>query len=71
LRLQGDLVNDVNKGSFFLKPIYLQQRVFTMTNVDVQLTGMMLRSLDPMSLYLENIYIDFHAMMGGFFMNIE
>lgn len=71
LRLQGDLENDVLSGSFFLRPIYLQEKYFTMTNVDVQLTGMMLRSFDPMSFYLENVYIDFHAMMGGFHMNIE
>ena len=71
LRLQGDLSTDTQKGSFFLRPIWLQEKTLTLTNLDIQLTGMFLRSLDPMSMYIENVYVDFHAMMGGFYMNIE
>jgi len=71
LRLQGDVSSDSQSGSFFMRPIYLQQKKLTMTNLDIQLTGMILRTLDPMSMYLENVYVDFYAMMGGFFMNID
>jgi len=71
LRLQGDLQNDALSGAFFLRPIYLQEKSVTMIDVDIQLTGMILRSFDPMSLYLKNLYVDFYAMMGGFYINIE
>lgn len=71
LRLQGDLDNDSQASSFFIRPIYLQEKSLRMKNVHIQLTGMILRSQDPMSLYLQDLYLDFHSMMGGFNMNIQ
>lgn len=71
LRIQGNLEEDSQIGSFFLRPIYLQEKTLTLKNLDIQLTGVFLRSFDPMNMYIENVYVDFHAMMGGFHMNIE
>ena len=71
LRIQGDIENDVDSGSFFLRPIYLQEKALNLTNLDIQLTGMILRTFDPMSMFIQNVYVDFHAMQGGFNMNIQ
>ena len=54
-----------------MKPIYIQQKSINLTNIDIQLTGYIMRSIDPLSLYVTNMFIDFYAMMGGFHLNIE
>jgi hypothetical protein len=70
LNIQGDLDNDSQVGSYFMRIIYLQEKFLTLKELDIQLTGYLLRSFDPMSMDIENVYVDFHAMMGGFWMNI-
>ncbi|CAI2380520.1 unnamed protein product [Moneuplotes crassus] len=71
INIQGDISNDAKTSSYFLRPVYLQQRIIIFHNMDIQLTGYLLRTTDPMSMDLLNIYVDFHAMMGGFWMNIN
>jgi hypothetical protein len=70
LNIQGDLDNDSQVGSYFMRIIYFQEKFLTLKELDIQLTGYLLRSFDPMSMDIENVYVDFHAMMGGFWMNI-
>ena len=53
-----------------MKPINIQNKSINMANIDIQLTGYIMRSIDPLSLYVSNIFIDFYAMMGGFHLNI-
>ena len=70
LKLRGDVDNNNLKTSYFMKPINIQNKSINMTNIDIQLTGYIMRSIDPLSLYVSNIFIDFYAMMGGFHLNI-
>ncbi|CAI2379456.1 unnamed protein product [Moneuplotes crassus] len=71
VNIRGDIANDFNIRSYFLRPIYLQKKSVSLHNLDVQLTGYFLITTDPLTMDLLNIYIDFHAMMGGFWMNIN
>ena len=57
---------DVNKPTLFIKPLYLQDKSVTFTNVDFRVTGIIMETIDPMSLYAQNLYVDFYASMGGF-----
>ena len=34
--------------------------------MEFHLSGLILKSFSPLSLYVKNVYIDFYALMGGF-----
>ena len=70
LKLQGDLSN-YQASSYFIRPVYIQDKVITMNNIEIQLTGYFMKTIDPFSLYITNLYMDFYAMMGGFDLNIN
>ena len=44
---------------FFVFFVYLQDRVFDIRNTDFNLTGLAFRSYDPLSIYMENLYLKF------------
>ena len=67
---QRNVLTDYLTESYLIKAIYLQQRNITIQNMYMQITGYILWTSDPMSLLAENIFIDFHATMGGFVMLI-
>ena len=71
VNLYRDTQADSQKQTQFIKPIYLQEKNVTMKNFEVQTTGFILNTVDPMSMLIENIDIDYHAMMGGFIMKIN
>jgi hypothetical protein len=68
LYVYRDIATENQKSSIFIKPIYLQEKMVTVTNAYFQISGFILYSIDPMNLYVENVYIDYHATMGGFVM---
>ena len=59
---------DNQKQTNFIRAIYLQEKNVTMMNCQIQVTGFILLTEDPMSLFIENLYIDYHASMGGYVM---
>jgi hypothetical protein len=66
-----DITTQNMKKSYFIKAVYLQEKMVTVTNMNFQISGFILYTVDPMSLYAENLYVDFHASMGGFVMRID
>jgi len=71
LNIQGNISTDSQIRSYFIRTVYLQEKILILKDLYVQLTGYFLRTIDPMSMEMLNIYVDFHAMMGGFWMNIN
>jgi len=59
------------KTTYFIKSLYLQQKGVTLTNMNFQISGFLMLTIDPMSVYAENLYVDFHATMGGFLMRLS
>ena len=47
---------------FFLFFVYLQDRVFDIRNTDFNITGIAFRTYDPLNIYMENLYVDTHAL---------
>jgi hypothetical protein len=68
LNIYRDIATENQKSSIFIKAMYLQTRSVTITNAYFQISGFILDTIDPMSLFVEHVYIDFHATMGGFVM---
>lgn len=71
INVSRDLKSNKDKATNFIQAIYLQEHTLTMTNMNIQLTGFILDTVDPMNLHVENVHIDFHAMMGGFVMRTK
>ena len=67
---QRNVLTDYTTGTYLIRAIYLQQKNVTIQNMYMQITGYILLTRDPMSLLAENMFIDFHATMGGFVMLI-
>lgn len=65
INVYKDVVNESKVLSIFIKPLFLQAKNVTLTNTSFQTTGYILLTTDPMSLYINNVYIDFHANMAG------
>ena len=61
-----NLAVDVTKQTIFVAPIYLQNKYVNMTNMSIIITGYILYSFDPMSLYVQNIYVQYDYTLGGF-----
>ena len=68
ITLTRDIIADNQYESIFIEAIYLQENLIHMSNMYIQLTGFIMHTFDPMSLIVENTYIDYHATMGGFVM---
>lgn len=71
VNLYRNILTDYQTKSNFVRAVYLQEKSVTMTNLDIQVTGFILYTEDPMSLYVDNVYIDYHATMGGYVMRIS
>ena len=61
-----NLTADVAKQTVFVAPIYLQNKYVNMTNMSIIITGFILYSFDPMSLYVQNTYVQYDYTFGGF-----
>ena len=66
INITRNLTADVAKQTIFVAPIYLQNKYVNMTNMSIIITGFILYSYDPMSLYVQNIYILYDHTLGGF-----
>ena len=60
---------DFGLETIFLFPIYLQDKLVNMTNVEINITGQILQAYDPLSLHLVNIMIELYGLGEGFFVN--
>ena len=60
---------DYSKDTPFIYSVYLQNHTLTMKDINFYISGRILRSSQPMSLYAENIYMDFYGMMGGIYID--
>ena len=66
INIQRNLTADIVKSTQFIAPIYLQEKYVKMTNMNIQITGYILYSNDPMSIYVDNSYFQYDYTMGGF-----
>ena len=62
-------LTDFGLETIFLFPIYLQDKLVNMTNIEINITGQILQAYDPLSLYLTHIIIDIYSLTEGFFVN--
>jgi hypothetical protein len=68
LHIYRDIATENQKATNFIKAIYLQEKMVTVKNAYFQISGFILDTIDPASIHVENVYVDFHATMGGFVM---
>ena len=57
---------DLEKATLLVNLIYLQDKVMSMTNIDMNVTGIILKSGDPFNGLFENITIDSYGLIEGF-----
>ena len=62
---------DYGEETLLFNPVYLQDKTFKLTNSDINVTGIILNSVDPLHGHFENIIIDSYALRDGFIFNIE
>ena len=68
ITLMRDILSDSQYKTIFIEATYLQEKFIHMSNMYIQLSGFIMHTFDPMSLKVENSYIDYYATMGGFVM---
>ena len=61
--------NSLQEVNLFFFPVYLQEKLFKGTNLEFRTAGVILESIDPLNLHLENIDIDYYKGLGGFYVN--
>lgn len=70
-----DLHRDVAKDSQiltnFIRAMHIQEKNITVSNAFIRINGFIMYTNDPLSLFVENIYVDSYAAMGGFIMFIS
>jgi hypothetical protein len=71
LHIYRDIATENQIATNFIKAIYLQEKMVTVTNAYFQISGFILDTIDPASIHVENVYVDFHATMGGFVMRLS
>ena len=57
---------DLDKDTLLINLIYLQDKLMSMTNMDINITGIILSSADPFNGFFENITIDAYGLKQGF-----
>ena len=62
---------DLGASVQFLFPIYIQEKLINFTNVNFNVTGVIMYSYDPLNLDLSNILIDSYGLTDGFYMEIS
>ena len=61
---------DVNADYLFTYPVFLQYNKMSYLNLHIRTSGMVLRTSDPLNIYIENIDVDYYRNSGGFDLNI-
>ena len=57
---------DLEKNTLLINLIYLQDMNMSMTNMDINITGTLMMSDDPLNGFFENITIDAYGLRNGF-----
>ena len=57
---------DLDKGIWFMYPIYAQHRLLRVTNCDFNVTGVVSITIDPIAFYMENVLIDNYGLTTAF-----
>ena len=57
--------SDFDLSSIFVYIIYLQDNTIQMTNMDINITGVIANGIDPFNGVFENITIDAYGLRGG------
>ena len=57
---------DLEKATLLVNLIYLQDKLMSMTNIDMNVTGIILEAGDPFNGFFENITIDSYGLIEGF-----
>jgi hypothetical protein len=69
---QSELDTVFHKSIFFMRGVYIQDRLLQFTNVDFRnISGNMFYSADPLHLYMENIDIDALYMNSGLVLKLQ
>jgi hypothetical protein len=55
-----------SKDNYYFLPVYLQQKLIKLTNLDIGISGRILRTFDPTNAHLENITVDYYRNIAGF-----
>ena len=66
-----NVTSDKNLDVPFIIAIYEQAHTVTMINMDFHISGRVLRSNQPLSLNVQNVYMDFYGMMGGIYISAD
>ena len=66
-----NVISDKNLDVPFIIAIYEQAHTVTMINMDFHISGRVLRSNQPLSLNVQNVYMDFYGMMGGIYISAD
>ena len=61
----------LNENKVFLYPVYLQSKLFKLTNSHFRMGGVCLNAVDPLNMHLENIDIDYNRNLGGFHVAVD
>lgn len=62
---------DDSKNVYFFYPNYLQQKMITLTSLNINIAGTILVTYDPLSLYVENVSVDYYQNKGGISLQIK
>ena len=71
MNVYRNVISDKNLDIPFIIAIYEQAHTITMKNMDFHISGRILKSNQPLNLYVENVYMDFYGMMGGIYINAD
>ena len=70
-----DMYRDVVADKLFDIPLIIavnqQTHLITMKNMDFHISGRILRGIQSMNLFVENVFMDFYGMMGGIYINAD
>ena len=69
------MYRDVVADKLFDIPLIIavnqQAHLISMRNMDFHISGRILRGIQPMNLFVENVFMDFYGMMGGIYINAD
>ena len=70
INVERDII-DLGANVQFLYPIYLQEKLVNITNVNFNVTGVIMYSYDPLNFDLSNTVIDSYGLTDGFYMEVS
>ena len=70
LKIQTEY-NSLATLNYFIRAVYIQDRDINITDIDIQVSGGIIITTDPLNLYLVNLDIDFYQNIGGFDLRVQ